>query len=1215
MLLIDQKGSADSPLRSLLQEITDMGLRIEAASSHPSVLGAIAQRDWDVCLVDCRVGEWPCQEVMDFLHGRGGRLPVVFWATSRDSSWAAESARRLPGVDFLQAESTSTDLLRRAIQQAVLRKRSEASLRHFAGMQQVVAELGQTALASEDLSALMDACLKGVAQALKVEYAKVLELLPGDLEFVLRAGLGWHEQCCPGETRVSADIASQAGYTLVAGSPVVVDDLAQEVRFEGPVLLREHEVVSGISVSIPGMARAYGVLGAHSRQRRSFCMDEVNFLVAVANILAQSVIRFRWRHSLNVVNQLLLLLSECDQMLLRTDSEADFLAGLCRAIVTTGGYAMAWVGCVEASGELRVVATAQAGSLSQEWPGEEVRRRQIEMAVATGEMQTDTQYDLRACYCSYVSLPLRAAGRTLGVVSVVSARSLPVEGQELSLLGRLADNLAFALQALRARAEARRTAEQQNRLASILESSAEAIIGIDLDFTITDWNLGAQQICGYSRQEAVGQSCNILVPEGSKCDSTSVLEQICRGQRVDHFELIWITKQRKQLDVWLTITPLRNPDGTVVGAFLIASDITNRKQIERDLTESQAQLASIIETAMHAIVSVDEEQRVLLFNRAAEEMFRCPASQALGRPLDRLLPERFRQSHGAHLLAFGQGAQSMKYMGDRLEVSGLRADGEEFPMEASISQLDVNGKKLYTAIIRDVTRRKRAQEKLARSEAQFRSLFENALDAVLIADDQGRFVDANPAACALLGGSRQQVVGSLLYDYMRPDRRESVAEIWREFLDTGSKRGLVRIFRLDGASLVVDFSSTAHFSPGLNLSVLRDVSRQRQLEDQLRQSQKMEAVGQLAGGVAHDFNNLLMVILGYADDARQQMGVEDPTRQCLEEIHLAAGRAVALTGQLLAFSRKQIVQPRVLDLNHIVIEIQKMLERLIREDIHLRALYSSSPLFVSVDPGQIQQLVVNLVVNARDAMPQGGHLQLETQELTLDGEYASRHLGVQPGRYAMLAVSDTGVGMCKDTQKRIFEPFFTTKGVGQGTGLGLSTAFGIAAQAGGSIWVYSEIGVGSVFKVYLPAVEQGGERVGEAAPTMAPAGTETILLVEDDESLRRLIARVFAGSGYTLLVAGDGERALQLARQSPQPIDLLLTDVVMPGLPGREVAEGMRAIWPQAKVLFMSGYTADSVVRQEILGGDVNFIQKPFSPGDLKRKVRSLLDPPGLAPE
>jgi len=656
----------------------------------------------------------------------------------------------------------------------------------------------------------------------------------------------------------------------------------------------------------------------------------------------------------------------------------------------------------------------------------------------------------------------------------------------VNIPGRVGDHLALALQTLRSKAGARRVAQQQSRLASILESSAQAIIGVDLACTITDWNLGAQQICGYSQEEAVGQSCQLLFPKASEWDAASYLEMIAGGHRVNPFETAWITRSGRRLDIWLTITPLRCLEGKVVGAFLIASDITDRKHTERNL---------------------------------------------------------------------------------------------------------------------------------AQSEAQFRSLFENALDAVLIADDQARFVDANPAACSLLGGSRQQVVGSSLYDYMRPDRKESVAELWREFLETGSKRGLVRVYRLNGTSLVVDYSSTAHFAPGLNLTVLRDVSLQRQLEEQLRQSQKMEAVGQLAGGVAHDFNNLLMVILGYTEDARQQLQAEGPIGQCLEEIHLAASRAVALTEQLLTFSRKQIVQPRMMDLNTIVNEIQKMLERLIREDIHLQVRFASVPLWIRADPGQIQQLVVNLVVNARDAMPRGGQLQLQTQEVAVDPESAHQSPAVGPGRYALLTVSDSGEGMSKDIKNRIFEPFFTTKAVGQGTGLGLSTAFGIVTQAGGIISVDSEIGVGSVFKVHLPLAGQQSPPVhlpendlGKSSPDPL-AGSETILLVEDDESLRRLIPRIFQGSGYTLKVAGDGQSALKLAEQSAHPIDLLVTDVVMPGLSGLEVTEGVRALWPKIKVLFMSGYTPDSLVRQGMSGG-MNFIQKPFSPADLKRQIRALLDQP-----
>jgi signal transduction histidine kinase/ActR/RegA family two-component response regulator len=385
----------------------------------------------------------------------------------------------------------------------------------------------------------------------------------------------------------------------------------------------------------------------------------------------------------------------------------------------------------------------------------------------------------------------------------------------------------------------------------------------------------------------------------------------------------------------------------------------------------------------------------------------------------------------------------------------------------------------------------------------------------------------------------------------------------------------------------------------------------RNTEKQLVQSQKLEAVGRLAGGISHDFNNLLTVILGYSDISMRHLSEDHPLRRNLEEIVRASERAAALTRQLLAFSRKQVMQPKVFDINTVVTELEKMLRRMIGEDIELRVSLQSGLGNIKADPVQLEQVIMNLVVNARDAMPKGGKLSIETTNVYLDESYARDHVSVEPGHYIMLAISDTGSGMDAETKQRIFEPFFTTKAPGKGTGLGLSMVYGIVRQSGGNIWVYSEEGTGTTFKIYFPRVTDTAEEYKRAATTVeVPKGSETILLVEDADWVRQLARQVLERAGYRVLEANSADAALQIIEASSNGtmLDLLLTDVVMPGMSGNDMSKHVLVRRPNLPVLYMSGYTDDAIVQHGVLEPGINFIQKPFSPDALALKVREVLD-------
>ena len=382
---------------------------------------------------------------------------------------------------------------------------------------------------------------------------------------------------------------------------------------------------------------------------------------------------------------------------------------------------------------------------------------------------------------------------------------------------------------------------------------------------------------------------------------------------------------------------------------------------------------------------------------------------------------------------------------------------------------------------------------------------------------------------------------------------------------------------------------------------------------QLQQSQKLEAIGQLAGGVAHDFNNMLTAIIGYTDLSLRRVGLESPIRRNLEETKKAAERAAALVRQLLAFSRKQILEPKVLDLNDVVKDMEKMLTRLIGENIQLATRLEAELGSVKADPCQVEQIIVNLVVNARDAMPRGGKVTIETANTTLDDQAVQRDVSIKPGQYVMLAVSDTGSGMDEETQRRIFEPFFTTKDLGKGTGLGLSTVYGIVKQSGGNIWVYSEPGLGTMFKVYLPRIDDTTAISIEnpAQEAAALRGSETILLVEDEDIVRGLTRKILMQAGYHVLDAKGGEEAIRVCSAHAGQIDLLLTDVVMPEISGKEVADRLLELRPALRVIFMSGYTDEAIVQHGVLDANVEFIQKPFTWIALTKKVRDVLNRTG----
>jgi PAS domain S-box-containing protein len=648
---------------------------------------------------------------------------------------------------------------------------------------------------------------------------------------------------------------------------------------------------------------------------------------------------------------------------------------------------------------------------------------------------------------------------------------------------------------------------------------------------------------------------------------------------------------------------------------IIFDNISERKQAEvalcerLDMQEQLAQIAATSPGVLYSFRLLPDGSRCFPYaSPAVEDLFGVAASDlasSASEVFERIHPEDIDYVQAS----IAESARTSLPWSNEFRFSHPEK-GQVWVMASSVPQREPNGSILWRGFALDITERKRSEADLMRLAAAV----EQTADSVVITDPEGNIQYVNPAFERITGYTREDVLGQNPRVLKSGQTDPAIyKELWEAITRGEVWVGQLTNRKKDGTL----FEERVTISPVHDkndhivnyIAVKQDISDFIKLEDQLRQSQKMEAIGQLAGGVAHDFNNLLTAINGYSGLALQKIDDNHPLRGYLEEIKKAGDRAANLTRQLLAFGRKQILQPLPISLNDVVTDMNKMLRRLIGEDIALTAKLDPALKKIKADPGQIEQVLVNLIVNARDSMPQGGKLTIETTTIDLDREYAGRHVGVVPGRYVMLAVSDTGTGMSEDTRARIFDPFFTTKEKGKGTGLGLSTVYGIVKQSGGNIWVYSEIGHGTTFKVYLPELAVAPQKTEAAAvESLMPGGSETILLVEDEDVVRGLARKILEHAGYHVLEASRGEEAVRLFHQQAQPIDLLLTDVVMPETSGKEVADRLTELLPGLRVLFMSGYTDEAIVHHGVLDSNVEFIQKPFTPAALVRKVRAVLD-------
>jgi PAS domain S-box-containing protein len=794
-------------------------------------------------------------------------------------------------------------------------------------------------------------------------------------------------------------------------------------------------------------------------------------------------------------------------------------------------------------------------------------------------------------------------------------------------------------------------AEALRRQALIVEHLYDGIIVTDPAGVILEWNPAAERMFGYARAEVIGRSAEILNRPGEAPAITRAIQDGMRTQGQWSGELRLAAKDGSEREVEAIVIALRDGRGRTIGRVSVNRDITDQRRAERirSATFQISEAANAAENlqelyrAIHDIVGelmpaknlyialYDPVTDLISFPYFVDEHDQADAPKRPGRGLTEYVLRA-----GSPLLATPERTRELEQL-DEVELLGTPSlDWLGVPLKVAERTLGVLAVQSYSSGVRYgeperrilqfvsnqvamAIERKRVDEENQRQQGFLRQVIDLNPNLIFVKDWDGRFTLVNRALADLYGAKPEDLIGRRDADfnpnrdeveqYLRDDRDVMTTGQPRFNLEepnTGAQTGERRWFQVIKVPL-----RTPEGAPQV-LGVATEITQRKQLEGQLRQAQKMEAVGQLAGGIAHDFNNVLTAILGYT-----RLLLKDPAdlparqRSDVEEIQQAAQRAATLTQQLLAFSRKQVLQLVVLDVNEVVQGMRTLLRRLIGEHITLVATLEHEPLLVRADQGQLQQVIINLSVNARDAMPAGGRLTIATAKVELDAAFVRGHPGAQPGPFVKLEVADTGMGMDAETRRRVFEPFFTTKAAGKGSGLGLATVYGIVKQSGGYIAVTSARARGATFTVYLPLVAGGvPEPAGETAPVPPRAGRETVLLVEDETGVRSLARRALQGFGYTVLEAGNGQEALAVARQCREPIDLLLTDVVMPEMGGRELAEALKEERPETRVLYTSGYPDTAGLQEEVEAATVAYLPKPYTPDDLAQKVREVLDAP-----
>ena len=762
-------------------------------------------------------------------------------------------------------------------------------------------------------------------------------------------------------------------------------------------------------------------------------------------------------------------------------------------------------------------------------------------------------------------------------------------------------NVPVLERSLRHAIEAARHRTLVGRFVDIMESTNDLVSSADTSGLITYMNRAGRRMLGIGEDEDLSA---VPMKQFHPPASADFIAGIARPAAVREGNWSGETElmacDGRRIPVLQTIIVHRAANGKTEYFSTTCRDITERKRAEEELRKSTMQLEAVFKAFPDLFFLLDDRGTILDYRGGQSADLLVPPEKFIGKRIQDSLPA------GVSGL-FNDAIETIKSSGQMtaFEYSLHLPRGEQF-FEARLVPL---GATHLVVLARNITGRKHAEQ----SQARLATAVEQSAEVIVVTDAQGVIEYVNPAFERVTGYSRAESVGQnprlLQSGRLGP---EFYRDMWSQLTAGKTWSGQLTNRRKNGS--LYEAESTITPVRGQDgrivnfVAVSRDVTYQRSIEEQLRQSQKMQAIGTLAGGIAHDFNNILTVIGGYCDMLAADTPHGDPHRKDLEEINKSADRASALTRQLLAFSRKQLLVPKVLNLNQVIVGMSEMMQRLIGENIELRPVLAKNLSSVKADAGQLEQVIVNLIVNARDAMPFGGKLVIETMMVQLEDLQGTKPADFVPGPYVCITISDNGVGMSDEVKSHLFEPFFTTKGLGKGTGLGLATTYGIIKQSGGHILVSSELGRGTVFKIYLSAIRENPEPPPDANTSPPQKGHETILLVEDEEALRKLGARILQKCGYTVLAACNGREGVELARQNLGRIDLIVTDVIMPLMGGKDMIKELKPIFPHARVIFMSGYTDDALTKHGGLDPGICFLAKPFTPLRLTNKVREVLD-------
>jgi PAS domain S-box-containing protein len=799
-----------------------------------------------------------------------------------------------------------------------------------------------------------------------------------------------------------------------------------------------------------------------------------------------------------------------------------------------------------------------------------------------------------------VAIPVEARGET-GVLARAFARAIEeVNAKTVALQQEVLDHR-------RTVAARDHHAERERLFSAAVESSNEAIITMSLDGTITGWNSAAERLFGYSAAEATGKNITLLVPEDRLPELQDALRRIGWGESIEHSETERLRKGGQRIEVSLSISPIKSPSGATIGISKVARDITEANKTRQVLRQQTEELRRIFETSQDLIMVMDARGFLVQISPSCEAILGYRPEEMIGRSgVDFIHPDHLEKS---------QQEMRAARRGERPKISDTRCFHKN-GREVWLSWLGTWSEpvKRFFFVGRDMTESRLAQETLRESEQLARGIIDTALDAFVQVDARGIIRDWNTQAENILGWRREQALGKNAFELMGwPDG--PLQKALQSFLASGDEtvrqpRRELQVRRQDGKEITVELSIAAlKTRDGFVFNgFIRDLTDRIAAEERLRQAEKMEAMGQLTGGIAHDFNNILTVITGTIEILADAVKGEPQLAAITRMIDEAAARGADLTQHLLAFARKQPLEPKVTDVNTLIINTAKLLQRTLGEHVEIESVFEDETCPAIVDPNQLATAILNLALNARDAMPDGGKLIIETGFVILDDNYARMHSDVRPGRYAIIAVSDTGTGIPAAMLDKVFNPFFTSKGPGKGTGLGLSMVYGFVKQSAGHIMIYSEEGHGTTIKMYLPPAT---DALPTAEPALAPApavegGHETILVVEDDKLVRDYVLTQLHSLGYVTLDAANATEALVLVHAGHR-FDLLFTDVIMPGMNGRQLANEILKVRPGSRVLFTSGYTENAIIHHGRLDEGVLLLAKPYRKSDMAIMIRKAL--------